>query len=60
MENKVKLELTVAQLNTVLAAIVKLPIEVGLQTFDEVQKQAHQQLGQPTNASGPLADKIVR
>jgi hypothetical protein len=59
MENKVTLELTVQQLNVVLAALVKLPIDVGLQTFDEVQKQAQQQLGAPTSLEGPLANKVV-
>jgi hypothetical protein len=59
MEKKATLELTVQQLNVVLSGLVKLPIEVGLQTFDEVQKQAQQQLGEPTNAQGPLANKII-
>jgi hypothetical protein len=59
MENKVTLELTVQQLNVVLAALVKLPIDVGLQTFDEVQKQAQKQLGNPTDLNGPLANKVV-
>jgi hypothetical protein len=56
MEKKVILELTVQQLNVVVSALVKLPIEVGLQTFDEVQKQAQQQLGQPTNDPQPLVN----
>jgi hypothetical protein len=59
MEKKVNLELTVQQLNVILAALVKLPIEVGLETFDQVQKQAQQQLGSPSNINGPLENKVI-
>lgn len=60
-EQKVTLELNVQQLNTVLGGLVKLPIEVGLETFQVVQQQANQQLGQPnsTTPSGPLSSKVI-
>jgi len=60
MEQKVNLELTIQQINVVLAAIVKLPIEIGLETFNIVQQQANAQLGQPTNVEGPLAGKVSK
>jgi len=59
MEQKVNLELTIQQINIVLAAIVKLPIDVGLETFNVIQQQANAQLGQPTNVEGPLASKVT-
>ena len=59
MESQVKLELTIQQLNAIIAGLAKLSIEVGLETFNEVQKQAQAQLGQPSNVQGPLADKVV-
>ena len=60
-EQKATLELTIPQLNTVLAGLVKLPIEVGLDTFQTVQQQAQQQLGQPNSNTpqGPLASKVI-
>ena len=59
MEQKVTLELTIQELNVVLAGIAKLSLEVGLDTFNTVQQQARAQLGQPTNVEVPLADKVV-
>jgi hypothetical protein len=60
-EQKVTLELTIQQLNTILGGLVKLPIEVGLDTFQAVQQQAQQQLGQPTSNTpeGPLSSKVI-
>jgi hypothetical protein len=59
-EQKVNLNLSIQQLNTVMSAIVKLPIEVGLDTFNTIQHQAQQQLGDPTNKSkNSLDDKII-
>ena len=55
----VTLELNINQLNTVLAGVVKLPIEVGLEVFNTIQQQAQAQLGAP-NAQGPLADKVIQ
>jgi hypothetical protein len=52
MENKANLELTVQQLNVVLSGFVKLPIEIGLQTFEQVQPQAQKQLGKPSRLDG--------
>lgn len=56
----VNLVLTVNQLNLVLAALAKLPLEAVLETFQTLQQQANEQLGPPaSNLSGPLADKVV-
>ena len=35
--------------------MAKLPIEIGLETFTEVQKQAQAQLGDPNSASLPAS-----
>ena len=56
-EQTVKFELTVNQVNVILAALAKQPLEVVLDVFNTIQKQASSQLGAP---SGPLADKIVQ
>ena len=60
-EQKLTLELNIQQLNTVLGGLAKLPIEVGLDTFNSVQQQAQAQLGQPTSNTppGPLSSKVV-
>ena len=59
MEQQVTLELSIQQLNVIIAGLAKLPIEAGLETFNAVQQQAQAQLGQPSNVQGPLADKVV-
>jgi hypothetical protein len=61
-ERQVTLTLTVNQLNTVLAGIIKLSIEMGLETFQVVQQQANQQLGIPNTQApnGPLGNKVVQ
>lgn len=56
----VSLELTINQLNVILAGIVKLPIEVGLEVFNTIQQQAQAQLGTPTSVNGPLSDKVIQ
>lgn len=43
-EKQVTLQLNINQLNTVLAAVVKLPIDVGLDVFNLIQQQAQAQL----------------
>lgn len=60
-EQKLTLELNIQQLNTVLGGLAKLPIEVGLDTFNLVQQQAQAQLGQPTSNTppGPLSSKVI-
>lgn len=60
-EQKLTLELNIQQLNTVLGGLAKLPIEVGLDTFQAVQQQAQAQLGQPTSNTppGPLSSKVI-
>lgn len=59
---KVKLELTIAQLNIILLGIRKLPIEIAEETYDLIKKQAEQQLGPPTNTKPPgeLSSKIIQ
>ena len=47
-EAQVTLKLSVQHLNVVLGGLIKLPIEVGLETFQIVQQQAQEQLGTPT------------
>ena len=61
-EKEVTLNLTVNQLNMVLSGIIKLPIEVALDTFNAIQQQAQQQLGAPTapTPNGPLGNKVVQ
>ena len=60
-EQKLTLELNIQQLNIVLGGLAKLPIEVGLDTFNSVQQQAQAQLGQPNSNTppGPLSSKVV-
>jgi len=60
-EQKLTLELNIQQLNTVLGGLAKLPIEVGLDTFNSVQQQAQAQLGQPSSNTppGPLTSKVI-
>jgi hypothetical protein len=60
-EQKLTLELNIQQLNTVLGGLAKLPIEVGLDTFNLVQQQAQAQLGQPNSNTppGPLSSKVI-
>jgi hypothetical protein len=60
-EQKLTLELNIQQLNTVLNGLAKLPIEVGLETFNSVQQQAQAQLGQPNSNTppGPLSSEVV-
>lgn len=54
---QVTLQLSINQINVVLAGIAKLPIEVGLDTFDLIKQQAQKQLGAP---EGPLSNKVVQ
>ena len=60
-EAQVTLKLSVQHLNVVLGGLIKLPIEVGLDTFQVVQQQAEQQLGKPTQPpQGPLGGKVIQ
>ncbi len=60
MEQKIKLELTVQQLNVVISGLMKLPMEVAMTTFAEVQKQADTQLNVNREAiGGSLSDKVL-
>ena len=58
MDKNVKLELTIDNLNVVLAGLSKLPLEISMATFMEVRKQAETQLDQQ-KPEGPLASKVV-
>ena len=58
MENTIKLELTVAQLNVVLAGLARLPLGDSIETFGAVRQQAEPQV-QANRPEGPLSDKIV-
>lgn len=51
----VTLKLEIPQLNTVLQGLAKLPIEIGIETFTEVQKQAQAQLGDPNSNTMPAS-----
>jgi hypothetical protein len=57
MENTIKIEVTLNQLNTVLAGLAKLPLEISLETFNVVRQQADRQVQQAPQ--GPLSDKII-
>lgn len=46
MEPKIKLELSIQELNIVLVGLAKLPIEQALETFSVVREQANSQLQQ--------------
>lgn len=46
MEQKVTIELNIQHLNTILSGLAKLPIEIGLDTFNYVQQIANSQLNQ--------------
>lgn len=60
MENTVNLELNVQNLNIVLTALAKMPLEHSLETFMVIKNQAEQQLAKTTDVpKGPLSDKIV-
>jgi hypothetical protein len=56
---KIKLELTLPQLDVVLLSLSKLPLETSLNTFMEVKGQAERQLQPANDVQGPLSDKIV-
>jgi hypothetical protein len=43
-----KLELTVEEVQLVLNALAKLPLEICLPTFEKVKNQAQEQLKQPS------------
>lgn len=59
MDKKVTLELTVNQLNVILAGVIKLPIEAALETYTEVQKQAQRQLGDQPNPQVRLNIRLL-
>lgn len=57
MENTIKLEVNLNQLNVILTGLAKLPLEASLETFTVVRQQADKQMqGRP---EGELADKVI-
>lgn len=47
----IKLELTVEQVNTILAGIGELPTKIGLPLVDAIRKQAEPQINQPKDSN---------
>lgn len=43
-ENIISLNLTINQINIVLAGLGKLPLEAGIQTFELIHKQVNEQI----------------
>lgn len=58
MENNIKLELNVNQLNVILTGLAKLPLEMSLETFTYVRQQADAQVN-PNKPEGPLSNKVL-
>lgn len=58
MDQTIKIEVTLNQLNVILAGLAKLPLEASLETFTIVRQQADAQV-QQNRPEGPLADKLV-
>lgn len=60
MENTIRVEVTLNQLNVILAGLVKLPLETSLETFTIVGQQADQQVqASSQRPEDPLSDKII-
>lgn len=61
MDNTIKIEVTLNQLNVILSGLAKLPLGESLETFSVVRQQADQQI-QPASGQrpdGPLSNKII-
>lgn len=58
MDQTIKIEVTLNQLNVILAGLAKLPLEASLETFTIVRQQADAQV-QQNRPEGPLADKVI-
>jgi len=56
-EQTIDLKLTVAQLNTVMAALDELPHKHSRRLFDEIMRQAGAQV-QAQQPQGPMSDKL--
>ena len=57
MENTVKIEVSIQDLNIILSGLAKLPLEASLDTFNVVRQQADEQLR--NKPEGPLSDKVM-
>ena len=58
MENTIKIEVTLNQINTILSGLAKLPLEMSLETFTIVRQQADAQV-QKESSESPLSSKIL-
>lgn len=58
MDQTIKIEVNVNQLNIILVGLAKLPLETSLETFTIVRQQADAQV-QQNRPEGPLADKVI-
>ena len=58
MEQNVRLELNVNQVNIILAGLAKLPLETSLEAFTVVRQQVEAQL-QPPQAEQPPSVEIT-
>jgi hypothetical protein len=58
MDQTIKIEVNVNQLNIILAGLAKLPLEASLETFTIVRQQADAQV-QQNKPEGPLSSKLV-
>lgn len=58
MEQTVKIEVNINQLNIILAGLAKLPLETSLETFTIVRQQADAQV-QQNRPEGSLASKVI-
>lgn len=56
-EQTIDLKLTVAQLNTVMAALDELPHKHSRRLFDDIMRQAQAQLP-AQQPQGPMSDKL--
>ena len=56
-EQTIDLKLTVAQLNTVMAALDELPHKHSRRLFDDIMRQAQAQLPSQ-QPQGPMSDKL--
>ena len=54
--NKLHLELTMDQLNVVLAGLAKLPLEASLESFTIIRQQAEAQLNQQPSPEDSATD----
>jgi len=61
-EPKVKLEITIKELNAVLLGLTKVELGSSISAWQSIHMQAEKQLGSPSQgaASGELAGKVIQ